>query len=118
VKVVAAVTVALALALPAAAHVSTAETRPAVLRLVAVHPVSLRGSKFLAREQVTVTVHSSGHTRSRTVTAGTDGRFLVRFRNLPFDRCMGFRAVAQGAGGSLARYKLPDFVNLMCPPRM
>ncbi len=115
VKVIVAVTVALALAVPAAAKVAAAGTRPAVLKLAAPHPVSLRGSRFLAGEQVTVTAHSQGRTRTRTVVAGDGGAFLARFANLPFDRCQGFRAVARGARGSLARFKLPE---LMCAPRL
>jgi hypothetical protein len=115
VKVIVAVTAALVLAVPAAAHVDASGTRPAVLRLAASHPVSLRGTKFLAGEQVTVTAYSQGRIRARTVVAGESGAFLARFRNLPFDRCQGFRAVARGARGSLARFKLPE---LMCAPRL
>jgi hypothetical protein len=116
VKGLVAVTAAFALAVPAAAaHVEGSGKRTASLRLAAAHPPSLRGNKFLARERVTVVVHSGERTRSRTVTAGSGGAFLVRFTNLPFDRCQGFLAVARGARGSVARFKLPE---LMCPPRL
>jgi hypothetical protein len=115
VKATVAVTVALVLALMAAAHVDASGQRRAVLKLAAAHPVSLRGSQFLAGEQVTVVAHSAGRTKSRTITAGESGGFLVRFGNLPFDRCNGFLAVARGARGSVARFKLPE---LMCPPRL
>jgi hypothetical protein len=115
VKVIVALAAALALAVPAAAHDEAAGSRPAVLKLAAANPVSLRGSKFLAGERVTVSAHSEGRMRSRTVTAGEAGGFLVRFRDLPFDRCEGFLAVARGARGSLARFKLPE---LMCAPRL
>jgi hypothetical protein len=115
VKALVALTLALALLLPAAARVeaSTAK-RTASLRLAAAHPVSLRGAHFLSGERVTVIASSQGRMRSRTVVAGVTGAFLVRFKGLPFDRCEGFRAVAQGSRGSFAVYKLPD---LMCPPR-
>jgi hypothetical protein len=115
VKVIAAVTAALALAVPAAAHVDSTGKRSAALKLAGSHPVSLRGSKFLAGERVTVTARSAGVKRSRTVTAGGAGAFVARFANLPFDRCQGFLAVARGARGSVATLKLPD---LMCPPRL
>lgn len=109
-----AVTAALALALTAAAHVDASGERRAVLRLATAHPVSLRGSRFLAGEQVTVTAQSQGRIRTRKVVAGDGGGFLARFANLPFDRCQGFVAVAHGARGSKARFKLPE---LMCRPR-
>jgi hypothetical protein len=115
VKALAALTLALALLLPAAARVeaSTAK-RTASLRLASAHPVSLRGSRFLSGERVTVVASSQGRIRTRTVTAADAGTFVVRFTRLPFDRCEGFLAVARGARGSFAVYKLPD---LMCPPR-
>jgi hypothetical protein len=115
VKALVALAVVLAFALPAAAggHASNAG-RTAALKLTAAHPVSLRGSHFLAGERVTVAAASQGRARSRVVTAGTGGAFLVRFGGMPFDRCEGFVAVARGSRGSFAVYKLPE---LMCPPR-
>jgi hypothetical protein len=115
VKALVALTLALALLLPAAGRVeaSTAK-RTALLRLVAAKPVSLRGSRFLSGERVAVVAASQGRMRSRTVTAAQAGTFVVRFAGLPFDRCEGFLAVARGARGSFAVYKLPD---VMCPPR-
>jgi hypothetical protein len=115
VKAIAALTMALAVALPAAARVDAAPgRRVAALQLAAAHPVSLRGSRFLPGEQVRVAASSQGRTRSRTVTAGRAGTFLVRFSNMPFDRCDSFVAVARGARGSIAVYKLPQ---VMCAPR-
>jgi hypothetical protein len=115
VKALIALTVALALALPAAAGVeaSTAK-RIASLRLATAHPVAFRGSRFLAAERVVVVASSNGRQRSRTVTAGAAGTFMVRFTSMPFDRCDGLVAVARGARGSFAVYKLPQ---VMCPPR-
>jgi hypothetical protein len=115
VKGVVALTLALGLLLPSAANVeaSTAK-RTALLRLAAPHPVTLRGSRFLTGERVTVIASSQGRIRTKSVTAGTAGTFRVRFTDMPFDRCQGFLAVARGARGSVAVYKLPD---LMCPPR-
>lgn len=109
-----AVAAALVLALTAAAHVDASGERRAILRLATAHPVSLRGSQFLPGEQVTVVAHSQGRVRTRKVIAGAGGGFLARFANLPFDRCEGFLAVANGARGSKARFKLPE---LMCRPR-
>jgi hypothetical protein len=115
VKALVALTLALAVSLPAAARVeaSTAKRKPA-LRLVTAHPVSLRGVRFLAGERVTVVAASQGRMRSRTVTTAPAGTFVVRFVGLPFDRCQGFQAVARGARGSFAVYKLPE---PMCPPQ-
>ena len=114
-KAIVALTLALGLLLPSASRVeaSTAK-RTAVLRLATAHPVALRGSRFLSGERVTVVAASQARARSKTVTAGDTGTFLVRFTGLPFDRCDGFRATARGARGSIALFKLPD---AMCPPR-
>ncbi|HKG10749.1 MAG TPA: hypothetical protein VKB07_09260 [Gaiellaceae bacterium] len=114
-KAVVALTLVVGLLLPSAASVeaSTAK-RTALLRLAAPHPVSLRGSRFLTGERVTVMASSQGRIRTKSVRAGSAGTFLVRFTDLPFDRCQGFLAVARGARGSVAVYKLPD---VMCPPR-
>jgi hypothetical protein len=114
VKALLALTLALALLFPAAARVeaSTAK-RVALLRLATAHPVALRGSRFLAGERVVVVASSQRRMRSRAVTAGAAGTFLARFIGMPFDRCDGFVAVARGARGSFAVYKLPMPV---CPP--
>jgi hypothetical protein len=115
VKALVALTLAVGLLLPSAArvHASTPE-RTASLRLVGTHPISLRGSRFLSGERVNVVAASQGRRGSRAVTATPGGTFTVGFGSMPFDRCQGFVAVARGARGSFAVYKLPD---LMCPPR-
>jgi hypothetical protein len=116
VKAVVALTLAVGLLLPSAARVEASPTkRTALLRLVAPHPVSLRGSRFLSGERVTVMASSQGRIKTKSVTAAAAGTFLVRFTDMPFDRCQGFLAVARGARGSIAVYKLPD---VMCPPRL
>jgi hypothetical protein len=115
VKALVALTIALALTLPAAGAAKPSDgERTASLRLATAHPVALRGSRFLAGERVAVIVSSQGRMRSRTVTASDEGAFLVRFVGMPFDRCDGLVAVARGARGSIAVYKLPQ---LLCPPR-
>jgi hypothetical protein len=115
VKAIVALTLGLGLLLPNAARVDASTAKgTASLRLAAVHPVSLRGSRFLNGERVKVVAFSQGRTRAKIVTAGNTGTFVVRFANLPFDRCQGFRAVARGEDGSTAVFKLPD---VMCPPR-
>jgi hypothetical protein len=115
VKAVVALTLAVGLLLPSAARVEASSAkRTASLRLAASHPVTLRGSRFLSGERVTVTASSQGRSRAKSVTAAASGTFLVRFTGMPFDRCEGFLAVARGARGSVAVYKLPD---VMCPPR-
>jgi hypothetical protein len=114
VKALVALTIALALTLPAAAAgTPSAAERTASLRLATAHPVALRGSRFLAGERVSVIVSSQGRMRSRSVTASSAGTFLARFVGMPFDRCDGLVAVARGARGSIAIYKMPPMV---CPP--
>jgi hypothetical protein len=115
VKAVVGVTLALFLLLPGAAggSPSTAE-RKALLRLATAQPVALRGSSFLGGERVTVVAASQGRLRTKVVTAGAAGTFLVQFAGLPFDRCEGLVAIARGTRGSFAVYKLPD---VACPPR-
>jgi hypothetical protein len=116
VKAVVALTIAVGLLLPSAARVEASPAkRTALLRLAAPHPVSLRGSRFLSGERVTVMASSQGRIKTKSVTAAAAGTFLVRFTDMPFDRCQGFLAVARGARGSVAVYKLPD---VMCPPRL
>jgi hypothetical protein len=115
VKALAGLALALTLTLPAAAAAKPSGVeRTALLRLATAHPVALRGSRFLAGERVSVIVSSQGRMRSRAVTASDEGTFLVRFVGMPFDRCDGLVAVARGARGSIAVYKLPQS---MCPPR-
>ena len=114
-KAIVGVTLALALLLPSAAGgAPSTANRKAVLGLATAQPVALRGSRFLSGERVTVVAASQGRLRTKVVTAGAAGTFLVQFVGLPFDRCEGFAAIARGSRGSFATYKLPD---VMCPPR-
>lgn len=102
----------LALAVSAAGHVQGA----ASLRLADTAPLVLRGAGFKPREQVRIVVKAGADRRSRTVSANSAGRFLVRFRALGHHPCDGgLVATATGSFGSHARLKL--LPQPLCPPR-
>jgi hypothetical protein len=86
--------------------------RPA-LQLIDRQPLTLKGSRFRARERVRVTVTLNDHAYVRWTRASRPGTFAVRFGDVHVDRCSGFIARAIGNGGSRASYKLPQ---PLCPP--
>jgi hypothetical protein len=100
---------AVALSAPAA----TDATRRAKLQLADREPLTLKGSRFLARERVRVTLTVEGRPYVRWTRAGRPGIFTVRFSEVHVDRCSGFIARAVGNGGSRAEFKLPQ---PLCPP--
>jgi hypothetical protein len=102
---------ACAVSLPAPA--ATDATRRAKLQLTDRGPLTLKGSRFLSRERVRVTVTLDGHPYVRWVRARRPGTFAVRFGDVHVDRCSGFIARAVGNGGSRASFKLPQ---PLCPP--
>ena len=106
----------LGLALAATASPSAQSERRATLRLAGTEPLTLAGSRFVARERVRVTVTVNEDERERVVRARSDGRFRVSFAGVVVDRCnSAVRAVARGAAGSRAALKLPE---LLCPPSL
>jgi hypothetical protein len=97
--------------------VSAAQERRAALRVVALQPLQLAGSGFLARESVRVTVSSEGDVTRRTVRATARGSFSVQFDTVTADRCSaGITAVARGARGSFATAKV--LPQPLCPPAL
>jgi hypothetical protein len=86
-----------------AAPTTAVSTRPA-LRLADDEPLMFNGSGFRASEHVKV-VAITGVRATRSVTAGTGGRFAVRFRGMNADGCQGLSATAIGDRGSRATYK-------------
>jgi hypothetical protein len=76
-------------------------------------PLTLRGTRFSARERVRVSVSTSVSAASR-VTATRAGSFVVSFPGLSYDRCNGLLAVAVGSEGSRARLTAQP----LCPPRL
>jgi hypothetical protein len=95
------------------APAATDATRRATLQLIDRDPLTLKGSRFRARERVRVTVTLNGHAYVRWTRASRPGTFAVRFGDVHVDRCSGFIARANGNGGSRASYKLPQ---PQCPP--
>ena len=93
--------------LPAAGSAAH-KTRP-TLALTSMHPVTVVGTHFVAREWVRVTVSS----QSSHVRAKRNGSFVVSFPALTFSHCSGFVVRAVGAHGTLAVWRLP---RPMCLP--
>jgi hypothetical protein len=80
-------------------------TRP-VLRMSDEAPLTFRGSGFHANERVSVRVAAvSGGRAVHRVTAGSGGRFTVRFQGMNADACRGLVATATGDRGSRATFK-------------
>jgi hypothetical protein len=111
-----ALTVIVALALAASGSAAQANERStsgrATLKLVNKAPLKLRGSGFLTRERVRITVSAQRRTTKRVI-ASARGSFVVAFSDVVVDRCHGLTVVAVGAGGSRASLKLPQ---PHCPP--
>ena len=59
------------------------------LRMVDIHPVTVSGRKFRVGERVRVRLAAGGLRRTRRVTAGRAGRFVVSFRSVAVNRCDG-----------------------------
>lgn len=85
----------------------------AKLTLLPATQLTLRGSKFVPRERVRVSVVSE-RSLAKWVTANGSGVFVVRF-DAAYDRCSGLVATATGARGSRAGLKMPQ---LGCPPTL
>jgi hypothetical protein len=82
---------------------TAAATQPS-LRLGSESPLMFSGSGFRSGEHVRV-VAVAGRRAVHWVTAGSRGRFVVRFRGMNADVCRGLAAVAVGDEGSRATYK-------------
>jgi hypothetical protein len=102
VRVVVAIVAATALVVAAGATAGL-DGRPS-LGLLTMHPLTLQGSNFDARERVLVqAIGKAG--ASRRIVATRSGTFVVRFDSVRASRCELIRAVAIGAGGSRATLK-------------
>jgi hypothetical protein len=91
-----------------------AADRQPTLRLVRAEPLTVRGTHFVPRERVRVTV-VAGVRRVHVVRAKVTGRFTTTFHDVALpDRCTaGYVITASGNAGSAARIKIPPFE---CPP--
>jgi hypothetical protein len=84
------------------------------LRFLDLTPAKVRGTSFMPREKVKLTLRAGTDRRTRTVRATAAGSFTADFGRLrERDRCSGLLAVtAVGARGDRASYKLP---STACP---
>jgi hypothetical protein len=93
---------ALSFAAPASGAV-----RP-VLSVARDAPLTVRGTHFRARENVTITVLMGAKKLSRATRAGRTGDFTVRFLGIRLDRCATpLRISARRASGVVVRARLP-----------
>ena len=74
------------------------------LTLLRTRPVTVEGAGFRKLERVVLTLRSPRGDDLRTVRAGQDGTFNVRFSDGVDVRCMGFTVSASGRDGSHARF--------------
>jgi hypothetical protein len=88
-------------------------TQTARLSVVSMSPLTVRGTRFQPRERVRVTVVTDSATRTRRVSAGAAGRFVVGFAAVSVHRCSTLFVEANGSEGSLARFKR---AQPLCPP--
>jgi hypothetical protein len=100
------IVLALAVGVAGLAEGSRSRTdRGAKLTVVAMKPLTLRGTRFLAAEKVRLTVVAEGDRFVRRTTATSGGSFTQRFSTVTGDRCNRLLAVAIGSRGSRATIK-------------
>ena len=85
-----------------------------MLRLVRATPFTVRGTHFVARERIRVTVVANVR-RVHVVRANAVGTFTTAFQDVTIpDRCTaGYVISARGNRGSVAALKVPP---MECPP--
>jgi hypothetical protein len=96
-RAAAAVVLVLLLALPAGA----AQPQRAKLKLAALAPLAVNGQGFARAERVVLTASAPNAQRIRSVVAGRNGSFTVRFE-LRLGRCTPLTVRAVGGRGSRA----------------
>jgi hypothetical protein len=111
-------TAAVAVAVAGAGRADGASTRTATLRVADTTPVTVTGSRFLAREAVVVRATIDGNRLVRRMRASALGRFTTTFTGHDVtDRCNSDLFVrAIGARGSEAVVKIGP--QPQCPPRL
>ena len=98
----------LAAALIAVGSATAATAREPQVRLAGVDPVAVRGTGFIPRERVVVTVRATATTLRLRLTSSKTGRFIARFdRSLPTGACGEIAIRAVGARGDYAAWKSP-----------
>jgi hypothetical protein len=78
--------------------------RPSVT-ITSMSPAVVRGTGFVPRERVTVTVSAKG-SRTRVVNASATGSFLVRFAGFSIPRCIVYGVRAKGNRGSSVSWRI------------
>jgi hypothetical protein len=89
---------------------SASGTRPA-LKLLSIHPATVRGLNFQSAERVRVYLVGTQPEMMR-VRAATTGTFKAAFADTAFDRCTAFAVRAVGSLGSRALLRF----NPECAP--
>jgi hypothetical protein len=96
-----------------AGGVAAGATRQAPhLRIADATPLSVAGTGFASREQVTVAYHAD-RMWTRRATATANGAFVARFAGVHFQACKTHSLSAVGTKGSKAYFKMPP---LSCSP--
>jgi hypothetical protein len=75
------------------------------LRIARAEPLAIAGRNFRPHERVRLTATVASSKRTRSVTAGPQGRFQVQFEQLGASRCDLLRVVAVRRSGKLVIVK-------------
>ena len=95
---------------------SAAGAAPAKLTVTSVDAFTVRGAAFHAGERVVVVVATGEQRASKQVTAGTAGRFVVRFPSIHLASCAAYTVRAVGSQGSRAGLKvMPECPQPLTP---
>jgi hypothetical protein len=84
---------------------TAAPARTARVAVTDTAPFTVHGTKFLAKERVSVTV-SVNQAWTHRVTAGSTGGFTTQFPRLSLNRCAAYVVRASGSRGSVAVLKV------------
>jgi hypothetical protein len=76
-------------------------------------PLVVVGERFRPFQTVVLEVTAGPKTLVRRLRTSRRGTFVVRFAAVISDRCNGVSIIATGAGGRVAKMRLPEF---LCPP--
>jgi hypothetical protein len=73
------------------------------LQIVRASPVTVRGTGFVGRERIRLTVRTTARTVTRSIHAGANGAFTVRFAGVVLGRCGDAAVTAVGNRGDVAQ---------------
>jgi hypothetical protein len=106
---------ALVLVFSAGASVGAVTARPA-LRVVAVHPLVVKGNNFVGGERVRVVATADGDRAVARTRAGSAGSFVATFTQFAFNPCQG-PFVIRATGSARSRAVLV-VAHGECSPRL